>query len=115
MSIERIGSSQIMHNVVVKGDTLYLGGITAEDPTGDIYAQTKDLLKRADEILASAGSNKHKLLSATIFITDFSEKPQMNKAWSEWLDTADMPARATIGVANLGTGLLIEISFTATR
>jgi enamine deaminase RidA (YjgF/YER057c/UK114 family) len=115
MSIERIGPSEIMHDVVVSNGVLYLGGITGDDMSGDMYAQTKELLASADEVLASAGSSKKKLLSATIFITDFAQKPEMNRAWAEWLDPADMPARATIGVADLGPGVLIEISFTATR
>lgn len=115
MAIERIGPSAIMHTVVEKDGTLYLGGITAKNTSGDMYAQTKDLLERADEILGSAGSSKRQLLSATIYITDFAQKQKMNQAWAEWLDPADLPARATIGVAQLGPGELIEISFTAAR
>ncbi|PBB86866.1 RidA family protein [Mesorhizobium sp. WSM3876] len=115
MAIERIGPSEIMHNVVAKDGTLYLGGITAKDTTGDMYAQTKDLLERADSILASAGSSKQQLLSAVIFITDFAQKPKMNQAWAEWLNPLDMPARTTVGVAQLGPGELVEISLTASR
>jgi len=47
-------------------------------------------------------------LSATIFVTDLSAKPEMNKTWTEYF-CDELPSRAAIGVSNLGPGLLIEV------
>lgn len=108
--IERIGSSPMLHRVVKKGDLLFISGLTAEDKSGGMYAQTKNITERLDKILAGVGSDKTKLLSCTIFVTAFEAKDEMNKAWAEWLPVEVMPARATIGVAELGPKTLIEIT-----
>ena len=108
--IERTGPGPTLHRVVKKGDLLFISGLTAEDKSGDMYAQTKDIAARLDKALASVGSDKTKILSCTIYITDFDAKDKMNKAWQEWLSPGDMPARATIGVNELGPKTLIEIT-----
>ncbi|MCZ7448123.1 Rid family hydrolase [Agrobacterium rhizogenes] len=52
-------------------------------------------------------------MSATIFITDMNVKPQMDAVWKEWFAPEELPARATIGVADLGDTTLIELIATA--
>ncbi len=54
-------------------------------------------------------------LATMIYITDFSQKDGMNEAWLSWLPAEHLPTRATIGVADLGEGVLIEIVVTAAR
>ena len=49
----------------------------------------------------------------TIFITDMSRKAEMNCAWKAFFNGKDLPTRATIGVAALDPGVLIEIVSTA--
>jgi 2-iminobutanoate/2-iminopropanoate deaminase len=117
MTIERITRTPIMHRVVASGDVLYLGGITAGDCTGlDMRAQTEAVLGKAAEILASAGSDKSRVLTATVYVTDMAAKKAMNEAWVAFFGEADLPSRATVGVANLGTPeTLIEVVITATR
>ena len=63
--------------------------------------------------LAANGSDRNHLLSALIFITDMKLKPDMNKAWKAWLAPAHLPSRATIGINDLGPGVLIEVVVTA--
>jgi enamine deaminase RidA (YjgF/YER057c/UK114 family) len=45
----------------------------------------------------------------TIYVTDMSEKPAMNRVWQAFFDPAHLPARATIGVADLGPGVRLEL------
>ncbi|MCC7276680.1 MAG: VacJ family lipoprotein [Alphaproteobacteria bacterium] len=52
------------------------------------------------------------ILSATLYITDVAQKPALNKVWKEWLSAAHLPARAGIGVADLGPGVLVEVMVT---
>ncbi|MFC3125353.1 RidA family protein [Pseudoroseomonas globiformis] len=117
MSIERITRTPIMHRVVVSGDVLYLGGITAGDGKGlDMRAQTEQVLAKAADILASAGSSKSKVLTATVYVTDMAAKAAMNEAWVAFFGEENLPSRATVGVANLGSpDTLIEVVITATR
>src|SRR5215470_2247083 len=81
---------------------------TAPTKSASLYEQTRDALAAIDRTLAEAGSNKSRILSATVYITDMGRKPEMNRAWDEWVDRANPPQRATIGVA-LEDGDLVEI------
>ncbi len=82
---------------------------TAKDKSGDLYAQTKDTLAQLDANMAEAGTNKSRILRATVFITDMSKKPEMDRAWDEWVDIENPPQRACIGVAQLAGKDLVEI------
>ncbi|PJR09843.1 RidA family protein [Sinorhizobium meliloti] len=114
--IQRTGQTKIMHRVVEGNGTLYLGGIVADDTAASMEHQTRQICAKIDAVLASAGSDKSKLLSAQLFITDMKAKEAMNKAWTEWLSPDQLPARATIGVADLGSPeILIEVVVTALR
>ena len=66
-------------------------------------------------MLTQLGSSKEKMISATIYITGFSQKEQMNDAWLSWLSAEYLPTRATIGVADLGENVLIEVVATAEK
>jgi enamine deaminase RidA (YjgF/YER057c/UK114 family) len=66
--------------------------------------------------LADVGSDKTKILAARIYLSDMSQKEEMNRAWLEWIPEDDLPSRATIGVASLGDpNRLIEVIITAAR
>ncbi len=75
--------------------------------------QTLKVLEALDRLLESQGSKRSSLLSFTICLSDMAAKDEMNKVWTSWFLTEELPARATIGVADLGAGTLIEIVATA--
>ncbi|CAN7268541.1 RidA family protein [Rhizobium sp. LjRoot30] len=103
----------IMHRIVSHNGLIFVGGTTCDDESLDMAGQTREILAKLDSYLAEAGSDKTKLLSATIFITDMALKPQMDVVWKEWLSPESFPTRATVGVADLGGTTLIEIVVTA--
>lgn len=111
--IKRIEKTKIMHRVVVHNGIAFLGGIIADDVSVGMGEQTAQICKKLDAVLALAGTDKTKLLSAQLFITDMSAKDAMNEAWLSWLDGDDLPTRATLGVADLGKSVLIEVVVTA--
>ncbi|MGF7162982.1 enamine deaminase RidA (YjgF/YER057c/UK114 family) [Rhodoligotrophos appendicifer] len=111
--IKRSGPMKIGHKGVEYGKTVYVGGVIANDLTLDMKGQTKQIAEKIDAVLAEHGTSKDRLLSATIFVTDLNQRPLMNEAWAEWLDPAQLPARATIGVNDLGPNVLIEITAVA--
>ncbi|MYZ49566.1 RidA family protein [Propylenella binzhouense] len=113
--IKRVGGSEILHSIVEHGGVIYLSGITADDTSGGMSEQAADICRKIDGLLAEVGSDRTKLLTAQIFITDMSEKPAMNAVWTKWLAPEHLPCRATIGVADLGPGIRIEIMVTAGR
>ncbi|NBB10308.1 RidA family protein [Pseudomonas sp. SLFW] len=103
----------IMHRVVEHNGVVYLGGVTADDESLDMEGQTRQVLSKIDGYLAQAGTDNTRLLSATIFVTDLTQKPAMDTVWKTWVERQDLPARATVGVADLGGNALIEVVITA--
>ena len=87
---------------------------TSPNKTAALYEQTREALAAIDRNLAEAGSHKSRILTATVFITDMSKKAEMNRAWDEWVDRANSPQRACIGVALEGDDL-VEILIIAAQ
>lgn len=113
MTIKRTGPISIGHKGVEYAGLVHIGGLVASDLTVGIKGQTEQIARKIDEVLAAHGTHKDRLLSATIFVTDLALKAEMNEAWFAWLAKDRLPARATIGVADLGPGVLIEVIATA--
>lgn len=111
--MERGDRTSIMHRYVKSGGVVYISGSIADDLTLPMKGQTEQITRKLDRLLAMAGSRKENLLTAQIFVTDMSAKAEMNEAWCDWLAPDDLPTRATIGVADLGPGVLIEIIVSA--
>ena len=93
---------------------IYTAGQVAEDLSVGMKAQTQDVLRQIDALLAQCVSNKSRMLSATIYVTDMALKPQMDEAWMAWVDQTRPPARATVE-ARLGADVLVEIMVTAAK
>jgi enamine deaminase RidA (YjgF/YER057c/UK114 family) len=83
---------------VVHGGLVYTVATAAKKPPS-VYEQTRQALTAIDKNLADAGSSKSRILRATVYISDMANKPEMNRAWDEWVDMANPPQRACIGVA----------------
>lgn len=111
--MDRLGARTYFHEAVAHGGTLYLSGVVAEDRTAPMKAQTTQALTAARKLLDKHGSSVSKVLTATVYITDFAAKDEMNEAWVEFFSPDQLPTRATLGVADLGEGVLIEIVLTA--
>jgi enamine deaminase RidA (YjgF/YER057c/UK114 family) len=87
---------------------------TAPNKSAPLYEQTREALATIDRNLAEAGSSKSRILTATVYITDMGRKPEMNRAWDEWVDPANPPRRACIGATLEGQDL-VEILITAAQ
>ena len=94
---------------------LYLAGQVATDLSAGMKAQTADVLRQIDALLAKNGSNKSRILSATVYVNDMAQKPQMDEAWMAWVDRKNPPARATVEVQLGSPDTLVEIMCTAAR
>lgn len=103
------------HRAVEAGDLLFLSGLTADDRSQDLGGQTRQVLHKLDALLDELGSDRSKVVSATAYITQMESKDLMNDAWLEFFAAEDLPARATLGVASLGEGILVEVVCVAVR
>jgi enamine deaminase RidA (YjgF/YER057c/UK114 family) len=115
MSIERIDPGRRFAQAVVYGDTVYLAGHTSGNPDADVYEQTREILAAIGAHLAAAGSDKSKLLSASIWLTDIATFDDMNRAWDAWVDPANLPARATVEAKLASPDYKVEIAVIAAR
>jgi enamine deaminase RidA (YjgF/YER057c/UK114 family) len=117
MSIERLQVGPRMSQAVIHNKTVYLAGQVSENAHGKSVAeQTKDILAAIDELLAAAKTDKSKLLSATIWLTDMSTFAEMNKVWEQWVVPGSTPARATVLSTKLaGPDYKIEIGIIAAQ
>ncbi|MFC0216819.1 enamine deaminase RidA (YjgF/YER057c/UK114 family) [Pseudochelatococcus lubricantis] len=103
----------IMHRAVEHGGLVFLGGIVADDKSLGMKGQTEQILAKLGTYLAQAGSDRSRVLAATIYVTDLGLKDEMNEAWVAWFGAENLPARATVGVAQLGKDTLLEVVVTA--
>jgi enamine deaminase RidA (YjgF/YER057c/UK114 family) len=97
VTIERIQSGPRMSQVVVHNKTVYLSGQVAESARGaSVTVQTREILSSIDRLLANAKTDKSRLLSATIWLTDMGTFSEMNRVWESWVVPGSTPARATV-------------------
>jgi enamine deaminase RidA (YjgF/YER057c/UK114 family) len=117
MLIERLHSGPRMSQVVIHDKTVYLAGqVAAGAPGKSVTEQTKDILATIDKLLHEARTDKSKLLSATIWLTDMSTFAEMNSVWDAWVVAGATPTRATVVSAALASPeFAIEIAVIAAR
>jgi enamine deaminase RidA (YjgF/YER057c/UK114 family) len=116
MAIERHETGPRMSKAVVHGGTVYLSGIVADAPKGkSMTEQTKSILSQIDGFLARAGTDKSKLLSANIWITDMTKFAEMNAVWDAWVAPGHAPARATVEAKLASPDYVVEIMVVAAR
>jgi enamine deaminase RidA (YjgF/YER057c/UK114 family) len=113
--IERLHTGARMSQAVIHGDTVYLAGQVAGDPTQDVPGQTRDVLAAIDQLLAEAGTDKTKILSATIYLADIGTFAQMNSVWDSWVPQGHTPARATVEARLAAPAYKVEIQVIAAR
>ena len=119
MTIQRFDLTQPpgprMSRCVVHGDTVYVAGLTAADPSQDIKGQTRQILEKIDGYLAKAGTSKSKLLRANLWIKDMAMFADMNSVWNEWVDPENPPVRACVRADLARPEILVEIMVVAAK
>jgi enamine deaminase RidA (YjgF/YER057c/UK114 family) len=113
MSITRHHGNQRMSQIVIHGDTIYLAGQVAADASADITVQTQQVLQKVDDLLAEAGSDNSKVLSAQIWIASMGHFAAMNAVWDAWVPDGHAPARACIEARLASPDLLVEVGVIA--
>jgi enamine deaminase RidA (YjgF/YER057c/UK114 family) len=108
------GLSPTRSRAVVHDDLVFTVAVAPDPVTPSMYEQSVKALMRIDESLKLCGTDKSRILSAIVYITDMSRKNEMNRAWDEWVDPANPPMRACIGV-ELETPHIVEIVVTAVK
>ena len=111
--IQRYHIGKRLSEMVVHNGTAYLAGQVAEDAKQDIGGQAKQVLAQIDKLLAEVGSDKTKILSATIFLPSMADFPALNAVWETWVPAGNCPARATVEAKLAAPEYKVEIQVIA--
>jgi enamine deaminase RidA (YjgF/YER057c/UK114 family) len=115
MTIQRIECGPRMSQAVVHNGVVYLAGQVARGDASatSVAAQTTIVLAQIDRLLATAGTSKERLLSASIWLANMDTFAEMNTVWDPWVAPGCAPARATVEARLASASLLVEIAVTA--
>jgi enamine deaminase RidA (YjgF/YER057c/UK114 family) len=102
-----------MSQAVIHGNTVYVAGQVADDPSQDVPGQTRQILAAIDRLLAEAGTDKTRILSATIYLASIGTFAQMNSVWDNWVPQGHTPARATVEARLAAPQYTVEIQVIA--
>jgi enamine deaminase RidA (YjgF/YER057c/UK114 family) len=116
--IQRYYTNARISKIVRHAGLAYLCGQTAKGSASaeaDIASQTKEVLSRIDSLLAEVGSDRTRLLTATVYLREISDFAGMNEVWEAWLADmqAEAPARTTVEAALATASLRVEITVVA--
>lgn len=115
MTIQRFHVGPRLSDMAVHNGTIYLAGQVADDTSQDMAGQTKQILATIDRLLMEAGSDKTRILSTTIYVTDMAEFPAMNAAWDAWVAAGATPPRATVEAKLAKPAYKVEIQVIAAK
>jgi enamine deaminase RidA (YjgF/YER057c/UK114 family) len=103
-----------MSQAVVHGDMVYTAGQVAINAAGEnATKQTEDILASIDALLAEAGTDKSKILSANIWLSDMNDFSAMNEVWDAWVVAGATPTRACVESKLAAPKFTVEIAVTA--
>jgi enamine deaminase RidA (YjgF/YER057c/UK114 family) len=93
-NVERIEVGPHLSHAVIHNGVVYLSGVVS--PGDSVRAQTKNVLRGIDKFLKRSGSDKSKILSATVWLTDMRKFDEMNSVWDQWVSPGNAPARVCV-------------------
>jgi enamine deaminase RidA (YjgF/YER057c/UK114 family) len=113
-AVTRVGAGARMSQVVVHAGRAFLAGQVANKTKGrSVGEQTAEILSLIDGLLKRAGTDKTRVLSANIWLTDMSTFAEMNAVWDKWVVAGQTPARATVEAKLAAPEYAVEIMVTA--
>lgn len=108
MTIKRFETGPRMSQAVLHNGTVYVAGQVAKGAT--VKDQTTAILRQIDSLLAAAGTDKTKILSATIWLVNMGTFAEMNSVWDPWVSPGNTPARACVESKLATPEYLVEIA-----
>ncbi|WP_134706999.1 RidA family protein [Rahnella sp. CJA17(1/100)] len=114
MTIERIRPEPRMSDIVIHNNTIYYTAVP-ENLDANAKDQTAETLAIIDAALTEAGSDKSKILDATLFLVNKEDFPAMNEAWDAWISPGNAPVRCTVQANLMNPKYKIEIKIIAAR
>lgn len=111
MNIQRINTGPRWSDITVYNGIGHFVEVAESDTRANIEGQTQQIFAQAEESLAKINSDKSRVISATIYLTDFAYFDAFNAQWDAWFDAGTAPSRACVKVELADPNLLVEIAF----
>jgi enamine deaminase RidA (YjgF/YER057c/UK114 family) len=115
MTIKRHEPTKIYNAVVEANGFVFLAGITPKTLTKDIKGQTQEVVDEIDRLLKVGGTDKSKIVSATLWLNDIRHRDLMNEIWIAWTGGQNLPVRACVEAKLADQRMLVEIQVTAVK
>lgn len=116
--IQRYRTGKRMSQVVevpAGASMLYFAGQISDDRTLDLEGQTRNILAKLDDMLAEAGSDRGRIVSAMIWLSDIRNRHAVNAIWDDWVPAGAAPARACVEARLAESSDLVEIQIVAVK
>lgn len=113
MTIHRINPCQRWSDITVFNGMAHFVEVPESDLNADVRGQTAQIFAQAEQALAKIGSDKTRLLSVTIYLTDFANLAAFNAEWDAWFDPNTAPSRACVKAELANPRYLVELAFVA--
>ena len=111
--IQRAGTTPRYSDYTLHNGVVYCVEVPP-DETADIVTQTAQMLASLEALLERAGSDRHRLLLATLHLVDMADYAAVNAVWDAWVPAGTAPARACVQVGRLASpGWKVEIAVQA--
>jgi enamine deaminase RidA (YjgF/YER057c/UK114 family) len=115
VTVKRYETSAVYSKVTEANGFVFTAGVIPADLSRDVEGQTAEVLTEIDRLLALAGTDKSKVVQASVWLSDIRNRDGMNKAWTAWLGGKDAPARACVEAKVIDPRMLVEISVVAVK
>lgn len=113
MNIKRINPGKRWSDITVFNAIAHFVEVPDTDLTADITGQVQQVLDQAERSLGKINSDKTRLLSVTIYLTDFSNLAGLNEVWDSWFEEGTAPSRACVKAELADPRYLVEMAFVA--
>jgi enamine deaminase RidA (YjgF/YER057c/UK114 family) len=111
--IKRFKGNQRMSQIVVSNGYVHLSGQVPTSTNASVTEQANEILTRIDALLAEAGVDKTRLVSANIWLTDPKHFAEFNAVWDAWVIEGHAPTRACVQALLMRPGIDVEVAVVA--
>ncbi len=115
MTITRHEQNAVYSKIVEANGLVFTAGIVPADLSRDVKGQTGEVLAEIERLLALCGTDKSKIVSATIWLNDIRHREAMNEAWTPWVGGQNAPVRACVEAKLVDPRMLVEIAVVAAK
>jgi len=116
MSIKRHESTKVYSKVTEANGLVFTAGVIPTDLSRDCKGQTAEVLAEIDRLLGLCGTDKSRVVTATVWLNDIRHREAMNEAWIAWVGgETNAPARACVEGKLIDPRMLVEIAVVAAK